>query len=175
MPNHAYQRSRGRADAAQSTPKGTGAPEASSATARRLTPNQTEGVILRIAGIFSADLASHPQARNGHTAYISGAIALALALGELSDRRALEVRQACLDLFDGARRPAPSRRGTPDPGFASLVAAVRRHGGASLNEPLAMAEMPAGTAALMLGRLIAAGVVDNGDVTGYHRVAKGDC
>jgi hypothetical protein len=126
-----------------------------------------------MAGVLSADVASHPQARPQHLAYVSGAIALAMALGVISEERALQIRRASVDLFDGAARPL--RAGAADPAFATLVTAVRRHGGASLNEPLAMAELSPSRAAHMLARLIATGVVDGGDVTGYHRAAKGEC
>lgn len=136
--------------------------------------DRAEGVILRMAGVASADVAQYPSTRPMHQAHIAGAIEMALNMGMLTDQRALQLRQACIELLDGARRATPGQA-APDPAFASMVTAVRRHGGASLNEPLGMAELPAGRAAQMLARLIAAQVVDTGDVHGFHRVTKGDC
>lgn len=120
-------------------------------------------------------MAGHPQVRAKHLAYVTGALHLAVALGALTDARAVAVRQAAVDLFDGAPRSGSPCAGAADPAFAALVTTVRRHGGASMNEPLPMAELSPSNAAHMLARLIATGVVDGGDVTGFHRATKGDC
>ncbi|WP_036129192.1 hypothetical protein [Luteibacter mycovicinus] len=166
---------RGPAGGAEGRARPTGQVHPAARQQALLTPGQTEGVILRMAGVLSADMAGHPQVRAKHLAYVTGALHLAVALGALTDARAVAVRQAAVDLFDGAPRSGSVRAGAADPAFAALVATVRRNGGASMNEPLPLAELPPSKAAHMLARLIASGVVDGGDVTGFHRATKGDC
>lgn len=138
-----------------------------------LSPEQTEGAILRMAAVLSADATRSTVALREHVAYVGGALALAVSLGLLTDHRALEVRKACLGLFDGARHPAGEHRA--DPAFAAMVSAVRRNGGASTDAPLPMAELTRPAATAMLGRLMAAGIVGAADLTGFHPVIAGEC
>lgn len=139
-----------------------------------LSPFQTEGVILRMAGVLSADAALHPGARKEHLAYINGALSVAASLGVLSDERALAVRTAAINLFDSATRPA-RERAAADPAFAQMISAVRRKGGASLRAPLPMAELGEDAARAMLGRLMAAGVIGAARPGGFHPITAGEC
>lgn len=151
----------------------TAAAHAAMAARALMSPEQTEGVIIRAAGCLSQDLANHPSARTCHLSNISGMLGLAVALGILTDDRAVEIRRATVELFDGAVQGGNSRRHVADPTFAAIVAAVRRHKGASLNEPLAMAELSPGDAAQFLGRLISARIVGQADASGFHPAIEG--
>ncbi|MGE7139636.1 hypothetical protein ACQKIE_18575 [Luteibacter sp. NPDC031894] len=126
-----------------------------------------------MAAVLSVDAAMSPEALREHIAYVGGALALAVTLGVLSDHRALEVRKACLGLFDGVRHPRREHRA--DPAFAAMVSAVRRNGGASLEAPLPMAELPRAAATAMLGRLMTAGIVGAADLAGFHALTTGEC
>jgi hypothetical protein len=130
-------------------------------------------VILRMAASLSADATRSAAAHEAHVAYVSGALALAVSLGVLTDERGLEVRRAALVLFEAAAVPERAHRA--DPAFAAMVSAVRKKGGASLDAPLPMAELDRRAATAMLGRLMAAGIVGQADVTGFHPVIAGEC
>lgn len=142
----------------------------------RPSPQETEGAILRTAACLSQDLALHPGARASHISHISGMLGMAVTLGALPDDRAVQIRSACVQILDGAIGSATPLRNAADPAFAAVTAAVRRHGGASLNEPLAMAGLDPGVAAQYLGRLIAARIVGGADASGFHpTLAEGTC
>jgi len=173
MPNHAQRAPRASTQASARSPNTSGGPRVPNAAQPRLLAEHTEGCILRMAAVLSADAAKSPATLREHIAYVSGALALAVSTGALSDQRALEVRKACLGLFDGARQPRAEYRA--DPAFAALVSAVRRNGGASLDAPLPMAELTRTAAAAMLGRLMATGIVGAADLTGFHPVIAGEC
>jgi hypothetical protein len=151
------------------------APRRSRGVQPLMTREQTEGVILRMAAGLASDAARAPDARRAHLAYVNGAIALATALGVLTDARAVEVMRATAAVFDGVATTDPKRLAASDPAFAALVAAVRRNRGASLSSPLSMAQLSPAVATAMLGRLVDAGIVGPADLAGFHPVVAGEC
>ena len=168
MPNRSRTHSSSALTSAGARSKATAASHGRSAPSAA----QTECVVLRMAGSLSVDAARHPSARSTHLAYITGALALAVSLDVLADDRALELRQACIALFDAAAEGGAERLKSSDPAFARVVSAVRRNGGASLVQPLAIAELSRPEAARMLSRLVATGIVGPADLAGFHRAAK---
>lgn len=173
MENRSHRPTRAATRRSQGSWNTTTAGKDSKAVHAALSPEQTEGTILRMAGVLSADAARHPSAHKEHVAYISGALALATSVGVLTDERALEVRRAALALFEAACYPEREYRA--DPAFAAMVSAVRKKGGASVDAPLAMAELGSTAAKAMLGRLMAAGIVGAADAAGFHPVIAGEC
>jgi hypothetical protein len=128
-----------------------------------------------MAAGLSADAARAPEARRAHQAFVNGAIALAGALGMLTDARAVQVMRAVEAVFDGVAGVDPKRLAAADPAFAALVAAVRRNRGASINSPLSMAQLSPAVATAMLGRLVDAGIVGPADCNGFHHLIAGEC
>ncbi len=175
MENRAQNRQGGTTRRTGTSTNTTAAPRPPRSVEPRLTREQTEGVILRMAGGLAADAARAPDARRMHQAYVNGAIALATALGVLTDARAVEVMRAAAAVFDGVAGVDPKRLAAADPAFAALVSAVRRNRGASLNSPFSMAQLSPAVATAMLGRLIDAGVVGPADCNGFHPVIAGEC
>jgi hypothetical protein len=173
MPNNAQRSTRGDTRAAGRSSNTTAAHRSGKGVQPLLTAEQTEGVVMRMAAVLSADAAKSTTARAQHIAYVGGALALAVSLGVLSDDRALEVRRAAIALVDAAALPAREYRA--DPAFAVMVSAVRKKGGASLDAPLPMAELDRTAAVAMLGRLMAAGIVGGPDAAGLHRIIAGEC
>lgn len=76
-----------------------------------------ELTILRMAIRLGLDAKTNPEAAKQHSAYVNGAIALAMTLGILTEERALALRAAYGELIGGGLHHcdhgAPSHASTP--------------------------------------------------------------
>jgi hypothetical protein len=141
---------------------------------RAPSPALVEGTVLRMATGLSVDSAKHPDTRRAHGTFLNGGISLALSLGLISEQRAMTLRNACSHLLDGAELPAqmPGQPviGPADTDYVRVIVAVRRNGGASMDQPADVASLGVTGARKMLDRLRADGVIGEADMLGFSRV-----
>ncbi|WP_199098987.1 hypothetical protein [Dyella sp. ASV21] len=132
-----------------------------------------EAITLRLALTLSRDVSRNPQACAAHSAYINGAIGMALSLGLLSEDRAMQLRKACGQMMTGATLP-PSDVPTIDPAYARIIVAVRRNAGATLTSPIEMADLGTTGARAVLARLQQDGIVGEPDMLGFYPLRAGE-
>jgi len=134
-----------------------------------------ELAVLRMANRLGLDAKTNPEAAKQHSAYVNGAIALAITMGILTEERALALRAACGELIGGVGLPAtsPSLIGAlrGDSAYARIVVAVRRHGGATATTPVELAELGTSQAREMLDRMQRHGVIKAPDMFGHYAIA----
>lgn len=135
-----------------------------------------ELTIMRMANRLGLDAKINPDAAKQHSAYVNGAIALAMTMGILTDERALALRVACGELIGGAGIPATSpsliEALSDDTAYARIVVAVRRHGGATITTPIELAELGSPRAREMLDRMQRDGVIKAADMFGHYTIAN---
>jgi hypothetical protein len=132
-----------------------------------------EMVILRVAEVLSRDATRNPHTREAHTAYVSGAIGMAISLGVLTEDRAMQLRKACGLMMTGATIPEPGAVAI-DPDYARIIVAVRRNAGATLTTPVELADIGTTAAQDMLTRLQADGIIGEADMLGFYPLRAGE-
>lgn len=144
-----------------------------SVTARAAETPNAEALALRLADGLSRDASRDPVAHTAHLSYVSGAIYMAAALGHLTDKRALRLRESCGQMLAGVTLPvAPAD--TLEGEYARLVLAIRRHGGATLHTPDALAQLGMAKASDMLARMQRDGLLHEADMWGFHAIRAGE-
>lgn len=139
---------------------------AGTASLRKALASAAELAALRLAETLSRDAARNPVTLNTHIAHVNGAIGMALSLGILTEDRAMQLRKACGQMMAGTPLPT-SEAAAIEPGYARIIAAVRRAAGASLTNPPEMADLGTAKAREMLDRLRSDGIVGEPDIFGH--------